>query len=197
MNDADGDPEQAASSSPSTRLTFAVLIGRILVWAAAATTITMSVLITGSVNGQEGLVGFYGIVFSLIALMPVVVRRRGAILGSGLALTAFSLIAGFSIGMAFAPGALLMLVSATLPLRAGEPWRDRFVGLVMVPPILAGAGLAGAPWQLLPFIIVAVAVAIMFPYRRWKAVPWALLTLPLLVAGIPTTLIVRGILGFG
>ncbi len=52
--------------------------------------------------------------FALLALLGALVRRRLLVLISAIALLTFSIVAGFSIGLYFAPAAVALVVAAAL-----------------------------------------------------------------------------------
>lgn len=65
------------------------------------------------VNGRSALISL-GIPV-LIALIPVLIPKRGVSIGAAILLSVFAILGGFTIGLFYVPSAITMIVAAVLP----------------------------------------------------------------------------------
>jgi hypothetical protein len=77
------------------------------------TTVTRTQATLLEVNGRWTLLSLG--VPVLIALIPVLIPKRGVRIGAAILLGVFAIIGGFSIGLFYVPSALTMIVAAVLP----------------------------------------------------------------------------------
>jgi hypothetical protein len=72
----------------------------------------------------------------------------------------------------------LMLLAATFPDARGRPWVDRAaaIPLVTLGTLVVSRIDGSARWVVL--LAPLIAVAVVWPSRRWRALPWALLVFP-------------------
>lgn len=171
-------PDAPGGNEPENRVrNRAMVAGRVVAWLAVVPVVGLSSWIVIEVDSQRQLIAFWGLVMSAVALGGAVIPSKRARIASGTIMSVFAFVGGFSIGGLFSPGALLMLVAATLPDEAGEAWVDRFVAIVLVPVgllVAMRAGLTG--WALL--LAPMLAAAVMWRTRRLGALPWSLVVLP-------------------
>lgn len=155
-----------------------LVLGIVLAWLSVATATILSLWVAFQLGDQQTIGFFWALVMIAVALFGAVQARTVNRVASGSVLAVFSFLGGFSIGGAFAPGALLMLIAAALPTKASEPWIDRVVAIVLVPiaflPVFAFV--KGPEIWLVPVMLVASA-AVMLRRRRYRAISWSLASL--------------------
>lgn len=157
----------------------AIVVGRLLAWLSAAVVAGLAGWMVAAVDSERPLVAFWGALMTAIALYGAIVSSTTARVVSGTVLGVFAFVGGFSIGGAFSPGALLMLLAATLPDARGRPWIDRALAIPLVTlGALAVERINDASGRWVVLLAPVVAAAIMWRSRHWRALPWALLVFP-------------------